>query len=182
MNKVFGQIHDAISKVLYKNDMDIEAPSFYDLVTTITDDQQLWNDYQAALRKNNVVTSFACTEYLMVFIEENRECIEEQHFISKSSKNNSNAFFTVKKQKSEYFGNARSVCDMILKSCKDEITNNVDQNQWVTSRRQGPCKIPSKRRIITEKKEKSMLRDSLMYSKTNINRNLTRVVSTILDR
>ena len=87
VNRAFGQIHDAISKVLYKSDIDIEPISFYDLVTTITEDQVLWNEYCSTLRKNNIVTNLASKEYLFTFIKENREYIEHQYFFLKSLKN-----------------------------------------------------------------------------------------------
>ena len=120
VNKVFGQIQEAISRVLNKNNMDMESATFDDLIKTITEDQCLWNEYRAEVRKNNIITNLACKEYLFVFIEENKERIEEQYIILKSVKNNS-AGLNSTKNKSNYFDNTKSFRNMFLRSCKDEI-------------------------------------------------------------
>lgn len=126
VNRAFGQIHDAISKVLYKSDRDIEPISFYDLITTINEDQVLWNEYCSTLRTNNIVTNLASKEYLFIFIEKNRESIEEQYLILKSAKNNY-ARSMMKNNKSDYFSSARILCNMILKNCEDEIADTTDE-------------------------------------------------------
>ena len=135
VTRVFGQIHDAISKALHKNDIDIVPISFYELVTTITESQELWNEYCSTLRKNHIVTNLASKEHLFIFIEENREYIEHQYIFLKSLKN-VQVESSLKKNKSDYFGSAKGLCNMILKSCKDEITSNTDQKRIYTLKKQ----------------------------------------------
>ena len=163
MNKVLGQIHDALSRVLNKNDMDMESATFDDLIETVTKNQCLWSEYQAEVRKNDIVTNLACKEYLFVFIEANREHIEKQYFLSKSVKKN----FTVSKltkNKSNYFNNA---CNTFLRSCKDEITHADKSPNFVLSKSM-PENSTRRIRSSTVKKEKCCMVDSQVRSMKDI--------------
>ena len=160
MHKVFGQIQDALSKVLNKNDKNgMDSPAFTDLVTTITDNKFLMDEYCVALRKKSIVTNFACKEYLFTFIAENRERIEEQYFISKSIKNNSSrsARPTLTKNSPNIFGSAKQLCNMILKSCRDEITHAANQERSINAKKQAPELSLNKRRSAIGKMERNAL-------------------------
>ena len=172
VNKVIGQIQEVISKVLSKNDIDMESATFDDLINTITEDQCLWNEYRSEIRKNNIITNLACKEYLFEFIAENKERIEEQYFTSKSAKENST---NLKKKDSNYFGSAKSLCNLILKPCKDEIVN-ADQSSNHLLSKPMPENLTCRRRGSTIKKEKYYVIDSEIYlakeetnKKTSIN-------------
>ena len=132
MNKVFGQIQNAIFQVFQTSDADIDAPKLNDLVTTVTDDQELWQEYCAAAKKNKIVTNLGCKEYLFIFIQENRECIEEQYYVLKSNdKKNSKAPSMNYSDTPNYFGNIKrrlsnsnktpnNLCKTIMQSLSDE--------------------------------------------------------------
>ena len=122
-----------MSKLARESDVDAEAPSFRNLVSTITDDRKLWNDYRVALWENNIATNSASKEYLSVFIEKNRECIEAQYFTSVSMKTVENVP-TVKKEKKEYIGSARCLCNMVLNSFKDEIVYTTNRKRVSASK------------------------------------------------
>ena len=103
------------------------------------------------------MTNLASKEYLFKFIEENREYIEHQYFFLKSLKN-APVESSLKKNKSDYFGSARGLCNMILKSCKDEINSNTDQRPMLTLKKQADGNHRAKEKAPLGKRNKSFKR------------------------
>jgi len=132
VNRVFGHIQNAISQVFYSNDAEMDQPKFNDLVTTVTEDQELWNEYCVAVKKRKIVTNLGCKEYLFIFIQENRVCIEEQYYFLKSNEDkNSQTPIINNNDAPNYFGNIKrrlsnsnktsdNVCKVIMQSFSDE--------------------------------------------------------------
>ena len=151
-----------------------EPPSFHDLVTTLTDDKELWNEYCIAVRKRNITTNAGCKEYVFTFIGENKECIEEQYFIAKScneknSKTSSkktndvpNHFSNIKRRLSHRMSEPNCLCKMIMKSCKDEISLEVDKEKGIRLKKHASESLIAQRKStfrvnlqeIMEKKKK----------------------------
>ena len=81
----------------------------------------------------------------------------------------------MKKKDSNYFGSAKSLCNLILKPCKDEIVN-ADQSSNHLLSKPMPENLTCRRRGSTIKKEKYYVIDSEIYlakeetnKKTSIN-------------
>ena len=112
----------------------MEVPSFNDLVFTITKDQDLWNEFRVALRKNDIVTNVASKEYLFHFINQNKEYSTGRYFDLNSSKkknakvstkreNNdaSTNYGKIKRRLSSALSKRNSLGTMILHNCKHEV-------------------------------------------------------------
>ena len=100
----------------------------------------------------------------MMFIKKNQEHIEEQYFISISVKNHAGS--SLKKNNSNYFNSAKSFCNLILGTCKDEIAH-VDQSPQHVLSRPMPENLTRKRRSSV-KKEKFVMVDSQIHLKKQI--------------
>ena len=64
-----------------KDDIGIDSPSVYELVEVITKNKHLWGQFKDGLERNHVVTSMGTKEYIHMFLEENRNILEEHYFI-----------------------------------------------------------------------------------------------------
>ena len=167
MTKAFSQVQDVISKVFHKDEMHVESISYYELIMRVVNDQELWREYCIALRKNSVITNLAAKEYLLIFIKENREYIENQYNILKTS-NNDSAVSTIEEYADGYFGGARNLCNMIMQNCKDEIDNYTHKKQVTSQTKQANEKSSDKQESAPGKIRKNILLDSKMQSKKKV--------------
>ena len=135
MTKVVDQIQNTMSQALHKSKGDAKPISVGDLTATITQNQFLWNECCTSLRRNNIFTSVSAKEHLLIFLEENRKIIEEQHTILQSRKKevHSNTKMTTKvsdhldKIKSAWTSTksaSNNFFNMVLQSCKNEVSFN----------------------------------------------------------
>ena len=119
MNNAICKFQGTLSKVLSKNDND-KSPTFNELVTTISNDSSLWNEYRVGLRKNHITTNYAAGEYLRTFIKENEERIVEQYFISNTEAKSNPKALSVKR-----FSSINILCTVISKGLGDEVEDDI---------------------------------------------------------
>ena len=117
MNNAICRIQGTVSKVFSKNDND-KSPTFNELVTTISNDSSLWNEYRVGLRENHITTNLAAGEYLRKFIKENEERIEGQYFISNIVVKSNPKALSVKR----FSGNIYTV---ILNGLRNEVDYDI---------------------------------------------------------
>lgn len=104
-----------------------EQPRMNDLIQTITKDKLLWSRFQAELKTNNVTTKAATTQFLFVFLAENRCFVEKRYAFLKQEEAALNATEEASKAESQ------SSMSSSLTDCIDNIKNSMKSRKSVSN-------------------------------------------------